>query len=187
MSILKAEKLQTRILQGYSVPLALLVLFGLIMGGSVLFQSGIANERARANQTMNHLKESQLGVSRVIRTARGAGLFPKDNTLAESFDTGIEEYKNAVLEVDERIRDEQQKKLWAEFKNESDTIIKQSESAMTLIQQGRVPDAIKIIGGIEMRTLNEIADKMDERQQTIIADIRNKDNLFNILFYNELC
>ena len=52
MSILQPKKLQARIFLGYSVPIALLVLFAGVIGLNVKMQHDITDNRARANHVM---------------------------------------------------------------------------------------------------------------------------------------
>ena len=174
MSILKAKKLQTRILYGYSAPLGILVLFAMLMGWGMVQQGKVTEERARANQVMFAIAEADIGVSRMLRTARGAMLFPGDARYAESFEKGRQQFEEGKSNIEEKMRDEKQLETWKEFSTEAEQLTKGAEEVLNLIQAGKLAEAKGILKDLEMTRLSELYATMDTRQEEILDEIRQR-------------
>ncbi|MGK7945895.1 MAG: methyl-accepting chemotaxis protein [Microcystaceae cyanobacterium] len=172
MSILNSQKLQTRMLLGYSAPLGLLVLFAILMGWGIIQQNSVSKERARANQMMFALDEADIGMSRMVRNARGAVLFPNEPHYRESFDKGRDIYEQGKLKVEEKIRDDKQKANWQEFMQEGERLDKAGMQVISLIKQGKVAEAKNIAANMPMTDLSAAYSKMAERQEEILDEIR---------------
>ena len=96
MSILESKKLKTRILLGYGVPVGLLAIFAITTGISLKLVSNNTNDLARANRVIDNVRESVMAMSRVVRTARGAALFPNDIQIRDSYSVGKDRFNEHV-------------------------------------------------------------------------------------------
>ncbi|MFM7577603.1 MAG: methyl-accepting chemotaxis protein, partial [Microcystaceae cyanobacterium] len=113
-NILQSKNLKTRILLVSSVPIGILVLFGLVSGVAVQQLNSTASDLERANKVVDNLRDSVIHTSRIIRSIRGTGLFPKEEHYRASYDTGVERLDEAVaaMEGGSLIHDPQQKENW---------------------------------------------------------------------------
>lgn len=169
MSILDSNKLQARILKGYAVPLGVLTLFALTIGIVLKLDSDSAKDLSRANTVVDELRESVLATSRIVRSVRGAALFPKDPSFPESYATGVERLEEAYVRMGDKIRDPQQKLLWDKLQKEIDQRKAAGDQAMQLIKNGQVAKAMPIVAELEMGSLDKVKDQMIKRQEEIIA------------------
>lgn len=170
MSILQSKKLQTRILLGYSVPLALLTIFAVTIGTAVKMIGDENADLARANRVIDNVRESLMATSRIVRTVRGQALFPKDDRLAASFASGEERLDEARTAMGDQIKDPQQKSTWEKLTKEIDGVVADSDEAMKLIQQGQVAKAIPLIADIDMTTVDKTKDTMIKRQEELLLE-----------------
>jgi hypothetical protein len=89
-SILQSKNLKTRILLGYAVPLSILTLFGVSIGVVSQLISNSSERLAIANTVMDNVRDTVIHSSRMVRSARGAVIFPTDPSYRESYNTGEE-------------------------------------------------------------------------------------------------
>ena len=145
MSILESKKLKTRILLGYGVPVGLLAIFAITTGISLKLVSNNTNDLARANRVIDNVRESVMAMSRVVRTARGAALFPNDIQISDSYSVGKDRFNEHVALMGDEIRDPQQKASWDAFVKESNAVINQSDEVMKMIEIRKVIKVMKIL------------------------------------------
>jgi len=175
MSILNAKKLQDRILLGYSVPLGVLLLFAMLMGWGMFQQASVSENRGRANRVMIGVHGADIGVSRMVRNARGAILFPTEAHYKESFAEGVKIYESGVKEVEAEMTDKQQLESWATFKEEAERLQAVGEKILSLTQAGKIAEAKQLVGDMEMSALSETFGQLETRQEEILDEIRKKD------------
>lgn len=176
MSILQSKKLQTRILMGYTLPLGLLTLFAVIMGVAIKNTSDVSMEVERSNHIVDNLRDSVIHTSRIVRSVRGAGLFPKENRYVESYNVGVERLEEALTKMDNiEIKDPQQKENWQKLVKEIEIRKTESEQIMNLIKAGKMNEAIPKIRDLEMTSFDKIKDSMLELETKIIEDFNRKE------------
>lgn len=179
MSILQSKKLQARILMGYGVPLTLLALFAVTMGVTIKLSSDVARDLERTNAVIDTIRESVIHTSRIVRSIRAAGLFPKDEQYRESYQTGVDRLDESITEMGDRIKDPAQKANWDKLVKEMEARRAEAEEIMALIKAGKVSQAIPKIGEVEMSVLDKTKDTMLERQQEIISEFEQKQQRIN--------
>ncbi len=177
-NILQSKNLKTRILLGYSVPIGVIAVFALVMGGSLKFLSDQSADLARANKVIDNVRESVIHTSRIVRSIRGAALFPKDEHYRESFQTGHDRLDDLISEFGdgELIRDSQQKANWKKLMVGMQGIADDADKAMADIKAGQVAKAIVQVGQIEMGAFDKIKDDMLTRQEEILGEIQGRVN-----------
>ncbi|MEB3122541.1 MAG: hypothetical protein VKL41_15135, partial [Snowella sp.] len=168
MSILESKKLKTRILLGYGVPVGLLALFALTIGVSMKLTSDSNNELVRANRVVDNVRESVMALSRIVRTARGAALFPNDIQIRDSYSVGKDRLEEHVTAMGDDIRDPQQKASWDSFMKEANTIVNQSDEIMKMIKSGKVAQAMPLLAELDIAAIDKTKDVMIKRQEDII-------------------
>ncbi|MGK7942903.1 MAG: hypothetical protein AB4058_00355, partial [Microcystaceae cyanobacterium] len=176
MSIIKAQKLQTRILLGYSAPIGLLVLFAIIMGVTVKWQSNITKERARANHVMEYLEEAMLGLSLGRGDTLEAVMHPNQTQHAATVQKALKLYEQKAADVDAEIKDKEQIATWNKIKAEADRLDGVINQILALVKAGQVQQAIAKTPELELENLFELYEEMENRQNDIIAAARQKDN-----------
>ncbi|MFN5515518.1 MAG: methyl-accepting chemotaxis protein [Cyanobacteriota bacterium] len=182
-SILQSKNLKTRILLGYSVPIGILVLFGIVSGIAVKQLNDTAADLERANQVIDNVRDSVIHTSRMIRSVRGAGLFPKEEQYRDSYNTGVERLDETLTNMGDLIRDPQQKESWNKLVKEIEERKIASDQVMALIKSGQVAKAIPLIGAIEMGSFDKTKDAMLKRQDEIIGNLIAKENFWSNLTY----
>ena len=184
-SILQSKNLKTRILLGYSVPIGVLILFGLVSGIAVKQLNDTAADLERANKVVDNVRDSVIHTSRMIRSVRGAGLFPKEEQYRDSYNTGVERLEETIAKMQggELIRDPQQKESWNKLVKEIEERKTASDQVMALIKAGQVAKAIPMIGNIEMGSFDKTKDAMLKRQDEIITNLVNKEHFWSNLTY----
>ena len=185
-NILQSKNLKTRILLGYSVPIGILVLFGLVSGIAVKQLNDTAADLERANKVIDNVRDSVIHTSRMIRSIRGAGLFPKEEHYRASYDTGVERLDEAVaaMEGGSLIHDPQQKESWNKLVKEIEERKASSDQVMALIKGGQVAKAVQMIGDIEMGSFDKTKDAMLKRQEEIIQGLVARENFWSTLTYS---
>jgi hypothetical protein len=184
-NILQSKNLKTRILLGYSVPIGVLVLFGIVSGVAVQQLNSTSADLERANKVVDNVRDSVIHTSRMIRSIRGAGLFPKEEHYRDSYNTGVERLDETVaaMQGGELIRDPQQKESWNKLVKEIEDRKTESDQAMALIKGGQVAKAVQMIGDIEMGSFDKTKDAMLKRQEEIILGLAAKQNFWSTLTY----
>ena len=175
MSILESKKLKTRILLGYGVPVGLLAIFAITTGISLKLVSNNTNDLARANRVIDNVRESVMAMSRVVRTARGAALFPNDIQIRDSYSVGKDRFNEHVALMGDEIRDPQQKASWDAFVKESNAVINQSDEVMKMIKSGKVAQALPILADLDITGIDKTKDVMIKRQEDILKDREQKE------------
>ncbi|MEB3192612.1 MAG: methyl-accepting chemotaxis protein [Snowella sp.] len=177
-NILQSKNLKTRILLGYSVPIGVITVFALVMGGSLKYLSDQSEDLARANKVVDNVRETVIHTSRIVRSIRGAALFPKDEHYRESFQTGHDRLDDLISEFGdgEMIRDPQQKANWKKMMAGVKEISDDADRAMTDIKAGQVAKGIAQVGQIEMGAFDKVKDDMLERQDQILGEIQGRVN-----------
>ena len=175
MSILESKKLKTRILLGYGVPVSLLAIFAITTGISLKLVSNNTNDLARANRVIDNVRESVMAMSRVVRTARGAALFPNDIQIRDSYSVGKDRFNEHVALMGDEIRDPQQKASWDTFVKDSNTVINQSDEVMKMIKSGKVAQALPILADLDITAIDKTKDAMIKRQEDIVKDREQKE------------
>jgi methyl-accepting chemotaxis protein len=184
-SILQSKNLKTRILLGYSVPIGVLILFGIVSGVAVQQLNSASADLERANKVVDNVRDSVIHTSRMIRSIRGAGLFPKEEQYRTSYDTGAERLDETIVAMQggELIRDPQQKESWNKLVKEIEERKTAGDQVMALIKGGQVAKAVQVIGDIEMGSFDKTKDAMLKRQEEIISEIAAKQNFWSTLTY----
>ncbi|MEG3438416.1 methyl-accepting chemotaxis protein [Pannus brasiliensis CCIBt3594] len=170
MSILDSNKLQARILKGYAVPLGILTLFAVTIGVVLKIDSDAANDLARANRVIDNVRETVMGASRMVRSVRGAALFPKNDVYPASYATGVEQIDDATSAMGDQIHDPQQKISWEKLLKEIDARKTAGDQAMQLIKAGQVGKAMPLIAELDMTSLDKVKDAMLKRQEEILVE-----------------
>ncbi|MGK7931807.1 MAG: methyl-accepting chemotaxis protein [Microcystaceae cyanobacterium] len=176
MSILKAQKLKTRILLGYSAPLGLLVLFAMIIGVTVKIQSDITKERARANHVMEYLEAAMIGLSLGRGDTFEAVMNPKQTQHTATVQKALQLYEENAGKVDAEIQDKDQIATWNKIKAEADRLDTVINEILSLVKAGQVQQAMAKTPELELENLFEMYEEMEKRQADIIAMARKKDN-----------
>lgn len=184
-SILQSKNLKTRILLGYGVPIGVLVLFGIVSGVAVKQLNDTAADLERANSVVDNVRDSVIHTSRLIRSVRGAGLFPKEEHYRDSYNTGVERLEETIAKMQggELIRDPQQKESWNKLVKEIEERKAESDQVMALIKSGQAAKAIPLIGAIEMGSFDKTKDAMLKRQDEIISNLVAKEHFWSNLTY----
>jgi len=170
MSILESKKLKTRILLGYAVPLSILTLFGVSIGVVSQLISNTSERLAIANTVIDNVRDTVIHSSRMVRSARGAVIFPTDPSYRESYNTGEERLDETLNKMTGLIRDEQQKASWDKLLKEVEDIRKGSDNVMTLIKAGQVGQAKAALGDVRIASFDKIKDTMLKRQSELIEE-----------------
>jgi len=182
-SILQSKNLKTRILLGYSVPIGVLILFGIVSGIAVKQLNDTAADLERANKVIDNVRDSVIHTSRMIRSVRGAGLFPKDEQYRDSYNTGAERLDETITNMGDLIRDPQQKESWNKLVKEIEERKTAGDQVMALIKSGQAAKAIPLIGAIEMGSFDKTKDAMLKRQDEILANLIAKEHFWSNLTY----
>ncbi|MGA1623447.1 MAG: methyl-accepting chemotaxis protein [Synechocystis sp.] len=151
------------------------------MGVNVWVQAGIKADRARSNHVLEGISESMLGVTRTVRSVRGAVLFPEEKVYQDQAKDAATEYEGHIGEVTTDIRDKQQSSDWEEFKSESNQLLSTSSEILDLVNAGKIAEAKAKLPQLEMSKLDNLKSKLEERQLELLGDIRNKDNIFTTI------
>jgi CHASE3 domain sensor protein len=160
MSILESKKLKTRILLGYGAPLALLTLFAVTIGISLKLTSDSSNDLVRANRVIDHVRESVMATSRMVRSVRGAALFPTDPQYRESYKTGKERLDEAVTAMGDEIRDPQQKNSWTNLIKEMETLKTEGNEILQMIKAGQVAKAMPRLAEMDITAMDKTKDTL---------------------------
>jgi methyl-accepting chemotaxis protein len=183
MSILQSKNLKTRILLGYGVPLGVLVIFGVVSGVAVKQLNDTAADLERANHVIDNVRDSVIHTSRMVRSVRAAGLFPKDANYVDSYNTGVERLEETITKMGDQIHDPQQKTNWDKLLKEIEERHTASDMIMGLIKNGKVAQAIPHIGDLEMGSFDKVKDAMLKRQNEIIAGLTAQEHFWSTLTY----
>ncbi|BAQ66040.1 methyl-accepting chemotaxis protein [Geminocystis sp. NIES-3709] len=176
MSILQSKKLQTRILLGYTLPLGLLTLFAVIMGVAVKNTNDLSMEVERSNHVIDNIRDSVIHTSRIVRSVRGAALFPKEDVYVESYNTGVERLEETLTKMNNGdIKDPQQKENWQKLVKEIEMKQAESQEIMNLMKVGKVNEALPKIRELEMTSFDKVKDAMLQRETEIIEGFNSKE------------
>jgi len=170
MSILESKKLKTRILLGYGAPLALLTLFAVTIGISLKLTSDSSNDLARANRVIDNVRESVMATSRIVRSVRGAALFPTDPQYRDSFNTGKDRLDEHVGLMGDDIHDSQQKISWATLTKDMDELKTEADEIMQMIKAGQVAKAMPRLAEMDIAGMDKTKDTMLKRQEDILKE-----------------
>lgn len=181
VGLFKSQKLQDRILRGYSLPLGVLLLFGIVIGTVVQLNNSVREDLARANRVIENMRETVIGASRALRSAKGAALAKM--TKLEEFASYKEAYKRAREKMDTHaplaeaeIKNERIKEQWIEFEGQLDSLARDMDEAMSLLEAGKVKEAIEKLPGIQA-ALDEKADGIIKAENEIIESIGKRAEL----------
>lgn len=175
MSILKAQKLQTRILWGYSVPIALLVLFGIVIGTTLKINNDIREEIVRTNSVIDNMRDTVIGSGRILRTARGAVIFPeKFATYEESYKQGVDLIKDSAPEAEEMIKNEKILKMWKEYLAELEQGEKMLAQVMNLVASGKVAQAKELVAQVRIGDLDKLAEEIIVAEGEVIQSVEER-------------
>ncbi len=180
-NILQSKKLQSRILLGYSVPLGALTVFALAIGITAKMTSDVIHDTERANQVIDTLNGTVIHMSRIVRSVRGAALFPKDNHFVESYQKGEERIEDTLAEMGDKIHNAEQKADWERLQKEIEVRRVESAELMKLIAAGKVAQAMPRVKDLEMSSFDKLKDKMLERQTKIIEGLNTKQNTITVI------
>lgn len=175
--ILQSKKLQTRILMGYSVPIGVLAVFALAIGVTTKMTSDIIHDTERANQVIDTVRDSVIHTSRIVRSVRGAALFPTESRYKESYETGVERLDDSITAMGDKIHDPEQKASWEKLVKEMEIRKAESDEIMKLIASGKVAQALPRVKEIEMTSFDKVKDQMLKRQTQIIEGLNAKQNM----------
>lgn len=167
------NKISNRILLGYSIPILLMVIFGLI-GAIHSSTMGASKLEAESKNTLDDMKsanEMTYAIARMIAGGRGYVIFPKDNSYRASYnqayDDAIKAQKDLVDNTDPQVKKEVSD-LTAMFQNYHQI----SQNIFTLVDSNNI-DAAKI----------EIAKPriplLDEKGQKLIKALEDQQNRQN--------
>lgn len=172
MSILKAQRLQTRILWGYSLPLALLVLFGIVIGTTLKVNNDIREEIVRTNSVIDNMRDTVIGSSRILRTARGAVLFPeKFADYEQSYQEGVKLIKDSATQAEENIKHEKILKMWKDYLSQLEEMEKTLAQVMNLVASGKVAQAKDLIAKVRIGDLDQSVEELIAKQAEVIQEI----------------
>ena len=185
MSILQSKNLKTRILLGYSVPLGILLLFGVVTGISLKALDGVTDDLAQENHAVDNIRDSVIHTSRMIRSVRGAALFPTNPQYQESYATGEERLDEAIaaMKGGELLKDSQQKEAWNKLLQEIEERRTEGDKIMAMIKNGQVQQALPLVKNLEMGSFDKIKDGLMEREIETIAGLEAKESIIiNTMF-----
>lgn len=174
MNILKAQKLQTRILWGYSVPLALLVLFGVVVGTTLKLNNDVKKDLERAHNVIDDLREVTIGSAQIVRSVRGAALFPDNPAYANAIKQGNDNINKIAPTVADRINNEKILEEWKQYESGIREIQKQVDSILQLIQSGKREQAIQQLSKLVLSDLDKEALDVIANQDEVIEKINQR-------------
>lgn len=175
---LKDNRLQDRILRGYALPVGVLVFFGIVIGAVVQLNNNVREDLARANRVIDNMRETVIGTGRILRTARGAALFPGDlASYQQSYQEGRKKIEKHAPLAQAEIQNEKIKQQWTEFEKELEAFIKKTDEVMNLLEAGKTQEAIQRLKGIRATGLDEKADTIIQAENEIIEAIGRRGEL----------
>ena len=181
MSIVNSKKLKARILRGYAVPIGVLVVFG----GSMFIVSQMTQKlllrTEDAYHVMGALRESTLGAATMVRSARGAALFPDNPAYLKGIETGIEELETNIPIAEKLIQDPVQLQNWQEYKTHLIELEDEIKNIALLIQQNKTQQAINKLSSLEMSKLDREGREVINYEQQLLIDLETRLNRLSAL------
>ncbi|MGL5036080.1 MAG: methyl-accepting chemotaxis protein, partial [Microcystaceae cyanobacterium] len=175
-NILQSKNLKTRILLGYGVPLGILALFGVSIGVVSQIINNASDRLTIANEVIDNVRDTVIHSSRMVRSLRGAVIFPTDPSYRESYSVGEERLDESLNKMTGLIRDEQQKANWDKLLKEVEDIRKSSDNVMALVQKGQLGQAKAGLADVRIAGFDKIKDAMIKRQGELLEEFGSQEH-----------
>ncbi len=97
------NKIGNRFLVGYSVPLAFLIIQGLVIISTVNQVTNLDNQVLKLQATNTQLEQLSYDISKMLRIVLGYAVLPKDQTFKRSFDSAYESFNKNAQQLREAV------------------------------------------------------------------------------------
>jgi len=175
---MKNLKFRTRILLGYLIPLLLF----LALGGTVYSLSTRKNELQKeveqAQTTIIKMDQLVLGLSMMLRSARGQVLFPKDQSYQhyqKVQEQGVQMFQEVSPELDRLIQDPKQRESLSILLTKASAFTEGAKQVFSLVKAGQISQATKLTDELQLSDIDKIYDEILAQEIAVRAKKQNED------------
>ncbi len=167
---MKNLTVKNRILLGYITPLFLFILLGGIVYSTVLKKEKLQAEVTRSQQTIIKADQLVLGLSKMLRTIRGQVISPKDATYRQNYEEGLQQYQQAVPELQALVQETQQKERLNNLLQQANQNINISNQVFDLLKAGKNAEATELISRLRMVTIDNQHEEILKQEKAFLAE-----------------
>jgi methyl-accepting chemotaxis protein WspA len=157
------NKIGNRILIGYSVPLILLILQGLVVSAKSQEIFNLETENYQLQNIAREAGEVSYNISRLIRTLRGVALFPKDKRYREDYNTAYEDFNKSAQVLQNDAVDPQNRDLANTLIAQGRKIHESSQEVFRLADANNSSEAGQSIDSTAARNLESLRQQFNQQ------------------------
>lgn len=171
-------KFRTRILLGYLVPLLLFLVLGGAVYSTVVTKGKRQHEVEQAQTIIIKMDRLVLGLSMMLRSARGQVLFPKDTQYQhyQQINTlGTNIYHEVTPELSKLIQDPKQKERLNLLITKADEFTEGAQKVFDLVKAGEINQATKLTDELRLNDIDKIHDEILAQEVAVLAKKQDED------------
>ena len=183
------QKIRSRILLGYSVPLVLLVFVALAVYSSLRSYEKVHKDSERGAHIVTLSNEISLYITKMQRSARGVLLVKNNTQSREHYEDHKKNLEKTIQTITPLIKDEKQKELLGKITVKMAEVAKYTDQEMLLASRGEQAKAVEVFAAGEtvklQREIETMADELEKNEEGFLAAWKQAENraLGNIGLY----
>jgi len=175
---MKNLKFRTRILLGYLIPLLLFLALGGTVYSTIVNKEKRQKEVEQAQTTIIKMDQLVLGLSMMLRSARGQVLFPKDQSYQhyqKVQEQGVKIFQQVSPELDRLIQDPKQRESLSILLTKASAFTEGAKQVFSLVKAGQISQATKLTDELRLSDIDKIHDEILAQEIAVLAKKQNED------------
>lgn len=170
--MLKNTKLKTQILLVCSFPIICLLILSSLIYKNAVDSFQMQMEAQEAETTILEASYMAWGIGRVVRNVRGYLLFPDDQTYKESYDEGLEMFRQAYADLNQHVKSPQRRQQIDLLLSEGEQNVAISEEVFRLVDAGQLEAAKSQIQALRMKAVDDTRDEIIKSETAVLSRTR---------------
>jgi methyl-accepting chemotaxis protein WspA len=170
--MLKNTKLKTQILLVCSFPIICLLILSSLIYKNAVDSFQMQMEAQEAETTILEASYMAWGIGRVVRNVRGYLLFPDDQTYKESYDEGLEMFRQAYADLNQHVKSPQRRQQIDLLLSEGEQNVAISEQVFRLVDAGQLEAAKSQIRALRMKAVDDTRDEIIKSETAVLSRTR---------------
>lgn len=170
-------KLRNRILLGYALPIAFLLVLGVLLYNSVLAREAIATKVKHSQNTIINASDVTNGLSKMVRNVRGQVLFPLDTRYEKSYELGWELLQNSLNNLETLLQNEAERQQLLIISAEASRFNEISKQVFNSLRNGEIEYAKTLTASLRFNDIEKAQEQILAREQNFLREIYQREQI----------
>jgi methyl-accepting chemotaxis protein WspA len=157
------NKIANRILIGYSIPVILFIVQGVVISVTSQEIANLEIENQRLENVANYAEVVSYNIARMIRALRGVVLFPKDTRYREDYNAAYEAFNQTAQRLQKDATDSQNRDLSTTLIEQGRQLIESSQQVFQLLDANNPMEAGQNIDSTTAKNVDNLRQQFEKQ------------------------